>query len=148
MTTSVFILNITDMKKSNILKKFFYFLNFSVVILALILLVVYLMIYTSKYNFNTFLSFIAPVVFFVIFLLHNCLLVYFHKKGFYTSKQAIEFYTKCCEQNISLVQEENFEKAKDIYFPIFGTDKYLGEGTLSAHMADIYNAGKEITEKQ
>ena len=39
------------------------------------------------------------------------------------------------------------EKAEDIYFSIFGTDKYLGEGTLISHMTKIYNIGKEIIEK-
>lgn len=108
--------------------------------------VVYLSLYVSKYNYDMLLSFVAPVVFFAIFLLYNRLLVHFHKKGFYTSKQAVEFYEKCHKQDISDFQKENFEKADDIYFSIFGTDKYFGEGTLPAHMADIYAAGKKQPE--
>lgn len=122
-------------------------MHFGIKVIAVIMLVVYLRIFVSKYGHETLLSFILLAVFFIIFLSYNILLVYFHKKGFYTPEQATEFYTKCCEQNISLIQEENFEKATDIYFSIFGTDKYFGVGTLLTHMLEIYNVGKEITKE-
>lgn len=124
-------------------KKLFDLTHFSIKIITVIMFVVYLSLYVSKYNYDMLLSFVAPAVFFAIFLLYNCLLVHFHKKGFYTPEQAVEFYEKCREQDISGFQEENFEKVDDIYFSIFGTDKYFGEGTLPAHMADIYAAGKQ-----
>ena len=143
MTTSVFILSITDMRKDNMSKKLFHLTHFTIKIVAVIMFVVYLSLYVSKYNYDMLLSFVAPIVFFAIFLLYNRLLVHFHKKGFYTPEQAVEFYEKCREQDIAGFQEENLDKATDIYFSIFGTDKYLGAETLPAHMADIYAAGKK-----
>lgn len=101
-------------------------------------------VYVTKYRDGIFLAFIAPAVFTMIFLIYNSLLIYFHKKGFYTSRQAEEFYKKCREENICIFQEENLEKAKDVYFAIFGTDKYFGEGTLLAHMEKIYDTGREM----
>ena len=137
------------MRKDNMSKKLFDLTHFGIKIVAVLLFVVYLRVYVvTKFSDRMFFSFIVPAVFFAIFFSYNFLLVHFHKKGFYTSKQAVEFYEKCRKQDISGFQEENFEKADDIYFSIFGTDKYLGEETLSAHMADIYAAGKKITEKR
>ena len=130
-------------KKSD---KLFNLAHLGIKIVAVILLLVYLGVYLKSKS-GIFLSFVGPAVFFIIFLLYNRLLEQFHKKGFYTSWQAAEFYRKCYKENISVFQEENFEKAADIYFSIFGTDKYLGVGTLPDHMAEIYTAGKEITEK-
>ena len=143
----VFISITTDMRKDNQSKMLFNLTHVCIKITAVIMLVIYLTVYL-KTKKGIFLSYIGPALFFTIFLLYNRLTVHFHKKGFYTSWQAAEFYVKCCEENISLFQEENFEKAAGIYFSIFGTDKYSGEGTLSDHMADIYNAGKEMAEKQ
>ena len=136
------------MKKDSISEKLFKLTHIGVKIIAVILLVVYLWIYAQKHGNKTFLSFAAPAVFFVVFLLHSFLTVRLHKKGFYTSGQAAEFYAECREQNISQFNEENIEKIKRIYFSIFGTDVYLGEGTLPAHMEEIYNAGKEKAEKR
>lgn len=147
MTTLIFILNITDMRKDNMSKKLFNLTHLGIKIITVIMFVVYLSLYVSKYTYNMFLSFVAPAVFFAIFLLYNCLLVHFHKKGFYTPEQAVEFYEKCHKQDISDFQKANFEKADNIYFSIFGTDKYFGDETLFTHMADIYAAGKKITEK-
>ena len=144
----VFIWNITDMRKDNLSEKLFNLTHIGVKVVAVIMLVVYLSLSTQKNTNKTFLSFVAPAVIFVIFLLYNRLLVHFHKKGSYTSAQAAEFYTKCRERDIYLFQEENIEKAKDVYFSIFGTDKYTGEGTLPAHMERIYNAGMETIEKR
>jgi|GEM_PF-6626335 len=135
------------MKKDNMPKKLFNLTHLGIKIIAVILLAVYLKIYAkNKYEF--FLSFAVPAVLFIIFLLYNCLLVYFHKKGFYTTAQASEFYEKCREQNISDFHEENLEKVTDIYFSIFGTDKYSGIETFLNHIKEIYNEGKETTEKQ
>ena len=128
-------------------EKLFNLAHLGVKIIAVILLVIYLGVYLKSKS-GIFLSFVGPAVFFIIFLLYNRLLVQFHKKGLYTSWQASEFYRKCYEENISVLQEDNFEKAADIYFSIFGTEQYLGIGTLSDHMAEIYAAGKEITEKK
>ena len=137
------------MKKDSISEKFFNLMRFGIKIATVILLVVYLRKHASSATmWKTFLSFVAPSIFFVIFLSYNFLLVYFHKKGFYTSWQAAEFYTRCRERNICPFQEENSEKAQDVYFSIFGTDKYSGEGTLLTHMAEIYDFGRKITEKQ
>ena len=137
------------MKKDELSKKLFDLTHFSIRIVAVLLFVVYLRAYVvTKFSNKMFFSFVVPAVFFAIFLSYNFLLVHFHKKGFYTSKQAVEFYEKCRKQEISDFQEANLEKADDIYFSIFGTDKYSGEETLSAHMADIYAAGKKITEKR
>ena len=147
MITSVFILNITDMRKGNMLKKLFNLTYLGIKMIALVLVVVYLIIYLHNKD-EMFLSFIAPLIFFIIFLLYNLLLVHFHKKGFYRPWQATDFYTKCSEQNLSIFQEENFEKAKDIYFSVLGTDVYLGKETFLTHMEEIYNAGRKITEKQ
>ena len=143
----VFISSTTDMRKDNRSEKLFNLTHLCIKIVAVIMLVIYLIVYL-KTKKGIFLSYIGPALFFIIFLLYNRLTVHFHKKGFHTSWQAAEFYAKCREENISLFQEENFEKAASIYFSIFGTEKYLGEGTLSDHMTDIYNAGKEMTEKQ
>ena len=149
MTTSVFIWSITDMRKDNMPKKLFNLTHLGIKIIAVLMFVVYLRVYlvSKLFTYERLLSF-APIVFLIVFLLYNNLLVNFHKKGGYTSKQAVEFYEKCREQNISDFQKENFEKAGDIYFSVFGTDKYLGDGTILNHMEEIYNAGKEITEKQ
>lgn len=136
------------MRKDSRSEKFFKLTHIGIKIVAVILLVVFLLIYAQKNGGRTFLSFVVPVVFFVVFLLYNFLLTHFHKKGFYTSWQAAEFYAKCCEHNISGFHEETLGKARNIYFSIFGTDKYCGEGTLAAHMEEIYNAGSEKTEKQ
>jgi hypothetical protein len=134
------------MKKGNMMKKLFDLSHLGIKIIAVFLLVVYLSMYVlKKYRDEMFLS-VYPFAFFIFFLSYNFLLVYFHKMGFYTSKQAVKFYEKCREQNISLV-EENLDKATDIYFLIFGTDKYLGVGTFLVHMEEIYNAGMEISEK-
>lgn len=135
------------MRKDNRLNKFFNFIHFSITIVALILLALYLKIYISPGENKLFLLFIAPSVLFIFFLSYNCLLVHFHKKGLYTSGQASEFYEKCRDRNISDFKEENFEKVSDIYFSVLGTDKYTGEGTIFTHMAEIYNIGKEIAEK-
>ncbi len=134
------------MRKYNKPEKLFNIAHLGAKVVAVIMLIVYLIVYL-KTKKGIFLSFVGPAVFFIIFLLYHRLLVQFHKKGLYTSWQASEFYRKCCEENISVLQEENFEKAADIYFSIFGTEQYLGIGTLSDHMAEIYAAGKEITEK-
>lgn len=137
------------MRKDKNLEKLFNLTTWGVKIITLILLIVYLRLHVSTTVIGeTFLLFIAPTVFFVIFLLYNGLLVHFYKKGFYKSEQAVEFYTKCRERNISLFKDENIEKAKDVYFSIFDTDAYCGEGLLLAHMEEIYNVGKETTEKQ
>ena len=146
MTISVFILNITDMRRGNMAKKLFNLTHLGIKIIAVVLLAIYLKIYAENKH-EIFLSFVVPLVLFVIFLLYNCLLVHFHKKGFYTTVQSAEFYEKCRERNISDFQENNLEKAKDLYFSIFGTDKYIGEKTLDAHMEEIYNTGRKITEK-
>lgn len=143
----VFILSITGMKKDNRQEKLFTLTHLCIKIAAVIMLVVYLTVYL-KTKTGVFLSYTGPALFFIIFLLYNRLTVHFHKKGFFTSWQAAEFYARCHKENIFIFQEENFEKAAGIYFSIFGTDKYLGAGTLPDHMADIYNAGKETTEKQ
>ena len=127
-------------------KKMFNLTRLGIKIIIVFLLVVYMRTYLHEED-EIFLSFIAPVIFFIIFLLYNLLLVHFHKMGFYKSWQAVEFYAHCCKQNISIFQEENFDKTTDIYFSIFGTDKYLGEGSFLTHMANIYAAGKKITEK-
>ena len=116
-------------------------------VIAVILLAAYLIIYSLARKRILF-SVIIPSVLSAFFLSYNYLLTYFHKKGVFTHEQAAEFYTKCRERNISLFQDSNIEKAKDIYFSVFGTDKYIGDGTLPAHMEKIYNAGKETTEKQ
>lgn len=147
MTASLFILNITDMRKNNMSKKLFNLTHLGIKIVTIILFVIYLIIYVSKDDHRIFLSLVAPAVFLAVFLFYDILLVHFHKKGFYTTKQATEFYEKCRERNISDFKEENFEKAEDIYFSVFGTDIYLGEGTLLTHMADIYSVGKKITKK-
>lgn len=135
------------MRKGNMTKKMFNFTHFIIKIVVVVMFVVYLSLYVSKYDYNMFLSFVAPVVFFAVFLFYNRLLVHFHKKGFYTPAQASEFYEKCRERNISDFKEENFEKAGDIYFSVFGTDKYSGDGTIFTRMEEIYNAGKKITGK-
>ena len=138
------------MKEENKLEKMFNLTRFGVKIIAVFLLVVYFGIYAhpKKNDRNEILLWlIAPLVFSIIFLLYNFLLVYFHKKGFYTSEQAAEFYEKCSEENISVVNGESVAKARDIYFSIFGTDKYLCDGTILSHIEEIYNCGKEITEK-
>lgn len=118
-----------------------------IIITAVVLLILYLSIYVSRRDHEMFLAFIAPAVLFIFFLSYNCMLVHFHKIGFYRPWQAAEFYEKCREQNIYDFQEENSKKATDIYFSVFGTDKYTGEGTFLAHMTEIYNIGKETTEK-
>ena len=135
------------MRKDKRLEKFFNLTPAGIIITAVVLLALYLSIYVSRRNHEMFLAFIAPAVLFTFFLSYNCLLVYFHKIGFYRPWQAAEFYKKCSCQNISIFQDENFEKAKDIYFSVFGTDKYLGEDTLPVHMAEIYDVGRKITEK-
>lgn len=129
-------------------KKLFNLTHFSIKIIAVLMFVVYLRAYiVTKFSYKMFFSFIVPAVFFAVFLFYNRLLVHFHKKGFYTTAQAVEFYEKCRDRNISDFNEGNLEKADDIYFSVFGTDKYLGDRTILAHMADIYAAGKKITEK-
>ncbi len=130
------------MIKGNLSKKLFNLTHLGIKIITVIMFAIYLREYFRDKS-PIFLSFLAPLMFFVISLLYNLLLVHFHKKGFYTPEQAVEFYEKCREQNISLVQEENLEKATDIYFSIFGTDRYIGDGTLIDHMGKIYNAGKK-----
>ena len=134
------------MRKDN---KLFNLMRLGVKIVAVFLLVLYFGIYVYPKNDRNeiLLWLIAPLVFSIIFLLYNFLLVYFHKKGFYTSEQAAEFYEKCSEENISVFNEESVAKARDIYFSIFGTDKYLCDGTILSHIEEIYNCGKEITEK-
>ena len=137
------------MRKDKKLEKFFSLTRFSVVIIAVVLLVVYLIMFSlSRNRYKIFFSFIIPAVFFTIFFAYNCLLTYFHKKGAFTLEQAAEFYRKCSQSGIVFSGDTNMEKAKDIYFSVFGTDKYLGENTLLSHMVKIYNAGKEIAEKQ
>ncbi|MBO4699613.1 hypothetical protein J5690_08415 [bacterium] len=137
------------MRKGNMSNKMFNLTHLGIRIIVVLMFIIYLRMYlVLKFSHDIFFSFIAPVVFFVVFLLYNLLLVHFHKRGFYTAAQAVEFYTKCRERDISLFHEENFEKTIDIYFSVFGTDKYFGEGTILTHMADIYAAGKKITEKQ
>lgn len=142
------ILSIMDMRKDSKSEKFFNLTTWGVKIITVILFVVCLWIHSGAERSKVFLPFIAPVIFLAVFLSYNFLSVHFYKKGFYKSEQAAEFYTKCRERNISLFHEENSEKAKDVYFSVFGTDKYAGEGTLLAHMAEIYDLGREITEKQ
>ena len=129
------------MRKDN---KLFNLTHLGVKIVAGTLLAVFLVL---KSRGGMLLPFIIWTVFLIIFISYNRLLVYFHKKGLYTSWQAVEFYKKCREQNILSFKDENFEKAKDIYFLIFETDIYSGEGSLADHMANLYNTGKEITEK-
>lgn len=130
----------------NCRKKLFDLTHLGIRIITVTMFAVYLKIYAEN-EYKMLLSFGVPIIFFVFFLLYNQVLVHFHKHGFYTLEQAAEFYEKCLEQDISDFQEENLDKATDIYFSIFGTDKYLGDGTILAHMADIYAAGKKITEK-
>lgn len=131
------------MTKDGMSKKIFNLTHLGIKIVAGILLAIFL-IFKSR---GWILPFIVCTVFLIIFISYNRLLVYFHKKGFYTSLQAAEFYKKCREQKIPPFQGENFEKAKDVYFLIFETDIYSGEGSLLDHMENIYNIGKEITEK-
>lgn len=118
--------------------------HLSIKIIAGTLLAVFLVL---KSRSGILLPFIVSIVFLIIFISYNCLLVYFHKKGLYTSLQAAEFYKKCREQNILSFKDENIEKAKDVYFSVFETDIYSGEGSLADHMANVYNTGKEIIEK-
>lgn len=134
------------MRKDNVSNKMFNLTHLGIKIIAVILLAIYLKIYAENKH-EIFLSFAVPAVLFIIFLLYNCLLVYFHKNGFYTTAQASEFYEKCQDHNISDFHEEHLKKAGDVYFSVFGTDKYLGEGTILTHMADIYAAGKKTIEK-
>ena len=137
------------MKKDTKTEKLFKLTTWGVKIITVIFLLIYLIVRISQTSSNNiFLLFIAPAVFFGIFLLYNFLLVHFYKQGFYTSLQAAEFYTKCCERNISLFQDANSKKVEDVYFSVFGTDKYVGEGTLLSHMTEIYDSGRETTEKQ
>ena len=105
----------TDMKKD---KKLFNLTRFGVKIIAVFLLVLYFgtYVYPKNDRKEILLWLIAPLVFSIIFLSYNFLLVYFHKKGFYTSEQAAEFYEKCSEENISVVNGESVAKARDILF--------------------------------
>ena len=48
--------------------------------------------------------------------------LYIVKKGYFTDEQAIEFFKKCKESDFHSFNEDNFEKVKEIYFFIFGTD--------------------------
>jgi len=122
-----------------------------IIIISIALLIWYLYIYAPQVGpiYKKFvLAYIVPICFFTFFFSYNCMLTYFHKKGAFTSEQAMDFYRICSKSGIFFVGDTDMEKAKDIYFSIFGTDKYLGEGTLLSHMTDVYNVGKEITEKQ
>lgn len=121
----------------------------AIIVAAIILLIVYLIIYTHYYpGKKIFFAYGVPLFLFTFFFLYNCLLTYFHKKGAFTSEQAMDFYRICSKSGIFFGGDTDMEKAKDIYFSIFGTDKYLGDGTLLSHMTDVYNTGKKITEKQ
>lgn len=137
------------MKEDKKIKQIFNMLYRSTIIVAIVLLIGYLAVYTHYYpGKKIFFAYGVPLFLFALFFSYNCLLTYFHKKGVFTSEQATDFYRMCNESGISFSGDTDMEKAEDIYFAIFGTDKYKGEGTLLSHMADIYNAGKEITEKQ
>ena len=94
MTSSVFILSIADMKKDNSSEKLFKLTHLGIKIVAGTLLAVYLIL---KSRGGMLLPFIVCTVFLIIFISYNRLLVYFHKKGLYTSWQAAEFYKKCRE---------------------------------------------------
>lgn len=149
MITSVFILSITDMKKDRRIKRIFALLHKSIIVVAVILLIGFMVLYSHMYSYDAAIfSYIVPFSLFIFFLSYNCLLTYFHKKGAFTPEQASEFYVMCNDAGIFFPDDVNMKKAEDIYFIIFGTDKYTGDGTLLNHMADIYNSGKEITEKQ
>lgn len=149
MTNSVSILIITDMKEDKRIKRIFCLLHKSVIVVSIIILLGFFVLYSHMYSYDAAIfSYILPFSLFIFFLSYNCLLTYFHKKGAFTSEQAAEFYIMCNDAGIFFPDDTDMEKAKDIYFVIFGTDKYSGVGALLNHMADIYNSGKETTEKQ
>ena len=149
MPNSVSILIITDMKEDKRINRIFDLLHKSIIIVSIIILFGFFVIYSHMFSYDAAIfTYIVPLSLFVFFLSYNSLLTYFHKKGTFTSEQATEFYIMCNDAGIVFSENTNIEKAQDIYFVIFGTDKYTGEGTLLNHMADIYNFGMEITEKQ
>ena len=136
------------MKEYKRTQQIFNMLHRSIIIVAIIILLIFFIMYSHIYNYDAAIfSYVVPLFFLIFFLSYNSLLVHFHKKGFYTFGQAVEFYEKCRELNISLFQEENLEKSKDVYFSIFGTDEYLGNENLLVHLEEIYNVGRKITEK-
>ena len=149
MTNSVSILIITDMKEDKRIKRIFGLLHKSIIFVSIIILLGFFVLYSHMYSYDAAIfSYILSLSLFIFFLSYNCLLTHFHKKRAFTSEQASEFYIMCNDAGIFFPDDTNKEKAEDIYFVIFGTDKYTGDGTLLEHMVDIYNSGKETTEKQ
>ena len=139
------------MKEDKKIEQIFNRLYGSTIIVSIVLLLGFLAIYSlteTDYSPKKFVfAYVIPIFLFTFFFSYNYLLTYCYKKGAFKSKQAIEFYRMCNKSGISFLGDTNMEKAEDIYFSIFGTDKYLGEGTLISHMTKIYNIGKEIIEK-
>ena len=149
MTNSVSIWSITDMKEDRRINRIFGLLHKSIIVVSIIILLGFFVLYSHMYSYDAAIfTYIVPLSLFIFFLSYNCLLTYFHKKGAFTSEQATEFYIMCNNAGIVFSENTNIEKAQDIYFVIFGTDRYTGERTLLNHMADIYNSGRKIIEKQ
>ena len=151
MTTSVFILSTMDMNKEEYrkqLKRKMNLIQILFFVFMFILFFIYLLLFSGAFVFydgqKTIVYYVGPftILFFVFF--HTQYKLSVVKKGYFTDEQAIEFFKKCKESDVYSFNEENFEKAKEIYLLIFGTDVYTGEGTLTEQMLYIYNIGHEL----
>ena len=137
------------MKENDKLNKIFGRVQRTAVCSAVALLFVYLWIFGQIDNVrHKFIVWIAPLFFWFIFWGYTEIQIYFYKRGAFTPAKALRFYEKCEKSGVGLPSNDNFEKARYLYFAVFGTDIYSGAGAFQDHMAEVYSAGREIKLKK